>query len=71
MSHTHKDRKKYFMKELWSNVNIFHNHLDLSIPSKFKRMERKRRRNKVKQALRNGEYDALPKFKREDSYNYF
>ena len=71
MSHTHKDRKKYFMKELWNNVGIFHNHLDLSFPSKFKRMERKRRRNKVKQALRNGEYDVLPKFKKEDGYNYW
>ena len=72
MSNTWKDKKRYFQKELiFCSECTGHEEYCWSVPSVYKRMERKRRRNKIKQAMRDGNYDSLPKFKREDEYNYF
>jgi len=66
MSGTWKDRKRWFEKEF----NLLFNHLDLPAPSGFKKAQRKRRRNQIKQKMREGNYDCLPKYRKEDSWLY-
>lgn len=73
MSHTWKDRKRYFLKELWKgDINSFYttseDHLNWPVPSWFKKMNTRIRRAKVKDAMRNGNYDCLPRFRKENSW---
>lgn len=71
MSHTWKDRKRYFLKELWKNTDTFYNHLDMSVPSWFKKMRARIRRAKVKDAMNRGNYDCLPRFRKDDEWNWY
>lgn len=72
MSGTWKDRKRYFHKELWYETDTYNNTCYLgSISSEFKRIQRRKRRAKVKNALRNNNYDVLPRFRKEDAWNWY
>ena len=76
MSHTWKDRKRYFLKELWKSCicsfySVGDPHLYWGVPSWFKRMNRQKRRAIIKQNIRNGNYDCLPIFKKEDSWLWY
>ena len=70
MSGTWKDRKMYFMKQLWNNTDIcfYDGNYGFTVPSWFKKMQRQKRRNKIKQEIRNGNYDCLPKWRKENMY---
>ena len=69
MSGTWKDRKMYIQKEFWKH-NIFGNYIMnySHIPSWFKKMRRRIRRAKVKDAMNKGNYDCLPRFRNEDTW---
>ena len=73
MSHTWKDRKRYFLKELWrsSFYTTSEDHLNWPVPSWFKKMRTRIRRAKVKDAMNKGKYDCLPKFRKDDEWNWY
>ena len=72
MSGTYRDVRNYFMKELYKNTSIsFYDQLYFPVPSWFKRMNRQKRRAIIKQNIRNGNYDCLPIFKKEDSWLWY
>ena len=67
MSGTYRDVRNYFMKELYKNTSIsFYDQLYFQVPSWFKKINRQKRRAKIKQELRNHNYDCIPIFKKED-----
>lgn len=68
MSKTYKDTKRFFLKEFMPDEYY---PSENNIPSEFKRIQRRKRRAKVKNALRNNNYDTLPRFRKEDAYEWY
>ena len=54
MSGTWKDRKMYFMKQLWKNTDIcfYDGNYGFTVPSWFKKMRTRIRRAKIKDAMK-------------------
>ncbi|RJR07911.1 hypothetical protein C4588_06080 [Candidatus Parcubacteria bacterium] len=69
MGKTAKDIKRYFMKSDSENYKHFE---ELHPPSKkFKSGFRRSHKAKAKQAVRNGNYEAIPEFKKCHRWNWW